>query len=161
MNKDVENNFLLRGEKILAEVAMNRVVFLPPILAFLGSIFLYIYRAEFAYNISLTLIIIGIVWTFYSFYIFMAQKIILTDQRLLKEYGLFAKHYRGYRLNDIADIDAQRSPMAKIMGYGHIVVTLHSGKEYRLTNYNNPAELIEKAEDLVSTAPSEEVSVQS
>lgn len=123
-NRSVSDRVLRRLDEVLvADVGHHWVVYTKPVLVGLLGVAAFV-GAAFAGSGSSVLSVLGIAlcgWAAYAWLRESADRLILTNMRVLRIQGVFSRSVATMPIKKVLDTTVTRPPLGLLLGYGHFV----------------------------------------
>jgi uncharacterized membrane protein YdbT with pleckstrin-like domain len=132
-----KNGPLLENEHEITSVKVHPVVFLQPLIMYLASLYLMLHGMENMKLMGFFLLFVATGVVFYSLLRFKELRLTLTNHRLLLRTGLLKIKYVGYYLDEVVELEVQKSFLGKLFNFGNLWVELTSGRVYQLRPYSD------------------------
>lgn len=123
------DRYLLRGERIVAEIRRHKIVLLKPVSVVLLAIALAVWIdlnvardgspvVRFVWFVVLA----ALLWSAWRFLEWWYERFVVTDKRILLFHGFITRKVPMMPLSKVTDMTYERSIMGRLLGYGTFVL---------------------------------------
>lgn len=138
---------LKKDEKLLGIFKLHWLYFIFPIIY--ATIF---FIAFFLFNKTwlLSFVTLFIIWFFYKLLKYLTSSFIVTDNRVIGEYGILSSNFDETPLNKINNVTYSKPILGQIFNYGKVIIQSGATKgESGITFVANPKALRDMISDLI------------
>ena len=124
------DRYLLRGERIVAQIRRHRIVLARPALTLLGAVLLAIWidvnasgdGAAGLVRIAWLGVLGVLLWAGWRFFEWWYERFVVTDKRILLFHGFITRKVPMMPLTKVTDMTYERSILGRLLGYGTFVI---------------------------------------
>ena len=119
---------LLPNEHVVYKTRLHWVLYVKPALVIaVGAVLAVLLRKvqdpPWLWMIGAAVVVVGLVWAFVHYVELMTSEFAVTNSRLILKVGLISRYTTELLLTKVETIGVQQGLLARVLGYGDLVVT--------------------------------------
>lgn len=127
----------MEKEQIIFEGRLHWVIFIAPMLCFMGGIMLGLYF-PFTKLAALLIAFFGLIWLVMAFITYFVSSLVLEGNQLVIRTGLLVRQTMNIPLSKVESIDIRQPLLGSLLHYGTLMITGTGGTRYGIAHLSHP-----------------------